>query len=94
MERTLSETPEPDRHILCGELEDLRETLSNSLAEIAEVVKKLVSIKVPGADEIHSEILKALDIVTLFWLKHLFSVTQRSGTVPVEWQTGVMVSNF
>ncbi len=42
-------------------------------------------------DEIHSEILKALDIVGLSWLTCLFSVMRRSGTVPVEWQTGVVV---
>ena len=35
------------------------------------------------------EMLKALDTVGLSWLAHLFNVIQRSGTVSVDWQTGV-----
>uniref|UniRef100_A0A3Q2D234 Nucleoside-diphosphate kinase n=1 Tax=Cyprinodon variegatus TaxID=28743 RepID=A0A3Q2D234_CYPVA len=34
-------------------------------AEVTEVVKKLLGGKVPGADEIHPENLKALDVVRL-----------------------------
>ncbi len=40
------------------------------------------------------EKLKALDIVELSWLTHLFSVKWRSGTVPVEWQTEVVMSHI
>jgi len=39
-----------------------------SLAEVAEVVKKLFSGKAPGVVEIRPEVLKALDIVGLSWL--------------------------
>ncbi len=42
-------------------------------------------------DEIGPRMLKALDIVGLSWLTHLFSVVWRSRTVPVEWQTGLVV---
>jgi len=45
-------------------------------------------------DEIRPEMLKALDIVKLSWLTHLFNVAWRSGTVPGEWQTGVVVPIF
>lgn len=38
-----------------------------SLAEVAEVVTRLLSDKVPAVDEIHPEIVKTLDIVRLFW---------------------------
>jgi len=65
-----------------------------SLAEVAEVVKKLFSGKAPGVDEIRLEMLKALDIVGLSWLTRLVNVAWRSGTVPVEWQTGVVVPIF
>jgi len=54
--------------------EDLEKGLSNTFVEVAEVVKKLPSSKVPGVDEIHTEMLKALDIVGLSWLTFLFNV--------------------
>ena len=63
--------------------------LSISLAEVAEVVKKLLSGKAPGVDEICPEILKALDIVGLSWLTRLFNGAWRSGTVPAKWHKRV-----
>ncbi len=77
-----------------AEFEDSGEASPISLAEVAEVVKKLLSGKVPGVDEIHPEMLNALDIVGLSWLTRLFSVVWRSVTMPVEWQTGVVVPIF
>jgi len=47
--------------------------------------------KVPGVDEICPEMLKALDIFGMSWLTCIFSVAWRSGKVPVEWHTGVVV---
>ena len=44
-----------------------------SLAEVAEVVKKLFSGKATGVDKIRPE-MKALDIVGLSWLTCLFIV--------------------
>ncbi|XP_062283173.1 galactose-specific lectin nattectin-like [Scomber scombrus] len=52
--------------------------------------KKLSS----GVDEIHPEMLKALDIVWLPWLTCLFNVTWRMGTVAVDLQTEMMVPIF
>jgi len=74
-----------------AESEDSGEASPISLAEVAEVVKKILSGKVPCVDEIHPEMLKALDIVGLSWLTCLVKVAGRSGTVPVELQTGVVV---
>lgn len=45
-------------------------------------------------DEIRPEMLKVLDIVRVLLLTHLFSVMWRLGTVPVEWQAGVVVPIF
>ncbi len=45
-------------------------------------------------DEIRPEMLKALDIFGLSWLTHLFSDAWRSGKMPVDWQTGVVVLIF
>ncbi len=50
-----------------AEPEDSGEASLISLAEVSEVVKKLLSGKAPGVDEIHPEMLKALDIVWLSW---------------------------
>ncbi len=46
-----------------AELEDSGKILPLSLAEVSEVVNKLLSSKAPGVDETHPEILKVLDIV-------------------------------
>ena len=75
-----------------AESEDSGEASSMHLAEVSQAVKKLLSGKVPGVDEIHPEMLKALDIVGLSGLTCLFSVAWMS--VPGEWQTGVVVSIF
>ncbi|CAM4611183.1 unnamed protein product [Leuciscus chuanchicus] len=63
-------------------------------AEVTEVVKKLLGSKALGVDEIRPEYLKSLDVVGLSWLTRLCSITWRSGTVPLGWQTGVVVPLF
>ena len=67
------------------------EDMPITLTEVAMVVKKLQGCRVPGVDEIHLEILKAHDTLGLSWLTLLFNVIWRSSTIPVEWQTGVVV---
>ncbi|KAL7857954.1 hypothetical protein AOLI_G00180560 [Acnodon oligacanthus] len=67
---------------------------SISLVEVTEVVGKLFSGKALGVDEIRPEMLKALDIVGLSWLTHLCNIAWTSGTVPLDWQTGVVVPIF
>ena len=64
-----------------AELHDSGEVSPISLAEVSEVVKKLLSGKALGVYENHPEMLKALDIVGLSWLACLFSVAWRSETV-------------
>lgn len=61
------------------------------IAEVSELIKKNVAgRRVPRAGKIHSGKQKALEIVGLLWLLHLFNVA----TTPVEWQTGVVVVFF
>nr|XP_049610760.1 uncharacterized protein LOC125988936 isoform X1 [Syngnathus scovelli] len=62
--------------------------------EVTEVVKKLLGGKAPEVDEIRPEFLKALDVVGLSWLTRLYNVAWTSGTVPLDWQTGVVVPLF
>ena len=57
-----------------AECDALWEALLISLAEVLEVVKKLLSGKTPGLYEICPEILKVLDIVWLSWLIRCFIV--------------------
>lgn len=54
-----------------AEIEDSEEVSPIFLAEVVEVVKKLLSGKALGVNEIH---LKALHIVGLSWLVGLFCV--------------------
>ncbi|KAI3364540.1 hypothetical protein L3Q82_011329 [Scortum barcoo] len=52
-------------------------------AEVTEVVRKLLSGKAPGVDEIRPEYLKSLDVVGLSWLTRLCNIAWRLGTVPL-----------
>ncbi|KAI3361249.1 hypothetical protein L3Q82_012921 [Scortum barcoo] len=63
-------------------------------AEVTEVVRKLLGGKALGVDEIRPEYLKSLDVVGLSWLTRLCNIAWRLGTVPLEWQTGVVVPLF
>ena len=45
-------------------------------------------------DEIHPEYLKSLDVVGLSWLIRLCSIVWHTGTVSLDWQTGVVVPLF
>ncbi|XP_076740219.1 uncharacterized protein LOC143418639 [Maylandia zebra] len=62
--------------------------------EVTEAVKQLLGGRAPGVDEVRPEFLKALDVVGLSWLTRLCKVAWRSGAVPVDWQTGVVVPIF
>uniref|UniRef100_A0A8C9VLN8 Reverse transcriptase domain-containing protein n=1 Tax=Scleropages formosus TaxID=113540 RepID=A0A8C9VLN8_SCLFO len=73
---------------------DLEGDSSITLAEVAEVVKKLLGGKAPGVDEIRPEFLKSLDVVGLSWLTRLCSIAWSSGKLPLDWQTGVVVPLF
>ncbi|KAK3563848.1 hypothetical protein QTP86_002720 [Hemibagrus guttatus] len=63
-------------------------------AEVTEVVQQLLGGKAPGMDEIRPEYLKSLDVVGLSWLTRLCNIVWRSGTVPLDWATGVVVPLF
>ncbi|KAK3540900.1 hypothetical protein QTP86_004165 [Hemibagrus guttatus] len=63
-------------------------------AEVTEVVQQLLGGKAPGMDEIRPEYLKSLDVVGLSWLTRLCNIAWRSGTVPLDWATGVVVPLF
>uniref|UniRef100_A0AAV2MQG6 ribonuclease H n=1 Tax=Knipowitschia caucasica TaxID=637954 RepID=A0AAV2MQG6_KNICA len=74
-----------------AEAEDVGADTSISLAEVTKVVGSLHGGKAPGVDEIRPDYLKSLDVVGLSWLTRLCSIAWRSGAVPMEWQTGVVV---
>ncbi|KAK3542195.1 hypothetical protein QTP86_017365 [Hemibagrus guttatus] len=63
-------------------------------AEVTEVVQQLLGGKAPGVDEIRPEYLKSLDVVGLSWLTRLCNIAWRSGTVPLDWVTRVVVPLF
>ncbi|KAI3368244.1 hypothetical protein L3Q82_007964 [Scortum barcoo] len=78
-----------------AEAGDSEVDLSITQAEVTEVVHKLSLVaRVPGVDEIRPEYLKSLDVVGLSWLTRLCNIAWRLGTVPLEWQTGVVVPLF
>ncbi|KAK3538555.1 hypothetical protein QTP86_006718 [Hemibagrus guttatus] len=63
-------------------------------AEVTEVVQQLLGGKAPGVDEIRLEYLKSLDVVGLSWLTRFCNIAWRSGTVPLDWATGVVIPLF
>ncbi|KAK3517264.1 hypothetical protein QTP70_001756 [Hemibagrus guttatus] len=63
-------------------------------AKVTEVVQQLLGGKAPRVDKICPEYLNSLDVVGLSWLTHLFNIAWRSGTVPLDWVTGVVVPLF
>ncbi|KAK3509992.1 hypothetical protein QTP70_024336, partial [Hemibagrus guttatus] len=63
-------------------------------AEVTEVAQQLLGGKAQGVDEICTEHLKSLDVVGLSWLTRLCNIAWRSGTVPLDWATGVVVPLF
>uniref|UniRef100_A0A8C8DQS5 Reverse transcriptase domain-containing protein n=1 Tax=Oryzias sinensis TaxID=183150 RepID=A0A8C8DQS5_9TELE len=77
-----------------AENEDFGVGLSITRAEVTEVVNELLGGKAPGVDEVRPEHLKSLDAVGVSWLTRLCSIAWQSGTVPLDWQTGVVVPLF
>uniref|UniRef100_A0A3B4FLA9 Reverse transcriptase domain-containing protein n=1 Tax=Pundamilia nyererei TaxID=303518 RepID=A0A3B4FLA9_9CICH len=73
---------------------DEGDDLPISGGEVTEAVKQLLGGRAPGVDEVCPEFLKALDVVGLSWLTRLYNVAWRSGAVPLDWQTGVVVPIF
>ncbi|KAI3364865.1 hypothetical protein L3Q82_001049 [Scortum barcoo] len=64
-------------------------------AKVTEVVCKLLGGKALWVDERSTlSTFKSLDVVGLSWLTCLCIIAWRSGTVPLEWQTGVVVPLF
>lgn len=45
-------------------------------------------------DEVHPKFLNDVDVVGLSWLRCLYSVALRSGAVPLNWQTWVVLPIF
>ncbi|KAK3568142.1 hypothetical protein QTP86_031382, partial [Hemibagrus guttatus] len=62
-------------------------------AEVTEVVQQLLGGKALGVDEIR-EYLKSLDVVGLSWLTRLGNIAWQSGTVALDWVTGVVIPLF
>lgn len=58
-----------------AESEDSGKDSPVSLAEVAELVKKLFNAKAQGGDEIRPEMQKAFGVVGVSWLTHASSVS-------------------
>ncbi|KAK3509655.1 hypothetical protein QTP70_008402 [Hemibagrus guttatus] len=67
--------------------------------EVAELKMLRFSLGVTSSlvarhQETHPEYLKSLDVVGLSWLTRLCNIAWQSGTVPLDWVTGVVVPLF
>lgn len=73
-----------------AELQDLKVSCHITGAVVTEADKQLRSNRAPGWKK-HCEFLRSLDVSGLSWLTRLCSSVWTSGTVPLEWQTGMVV---
>ena len=92
LEDLLNPTDTPS--IVEAEAGDSEDDSFMTKAEVTQVVRKRLSGKAPGVDEIHPEYFRSLDVVWLSWLTCLCSISWHSGTVPLDWQTRVLVPLF
>ena len=60
-------------------------------AKVSRAVKQLSSGRV---DEIHPKLRKPLDVIRVSWWTRLCNIAWSLGTVPLEWQTGVVIPLF
>ena len=67
---------------------------SPTQAEVEAAIKSLKPGKAAGVDEIRPEMLKTLGKGGLRWLTRVFEVAWKTGRVPLDWQTGVVVPIF
>jgi exonuclease III len=67
---------------------------SPTQAEVEAAIKSLKPGKAAGVDEIRPEMLKTLAKEGSRWLTRVFEVAWKSGRVPMDWQTGVVVPIF
>jgi exonuclease III len=63
-------------------------------AEVEAAIKSLKPGKAAGVDEIRPEMLKALGKGGLRWLTRVLEIAWKTGKVPQDWQTGVVVPIF
>ncbi|TWW77546.1 hypothetical protein D4764_12G0009360 [Takifugu flavidus] len=69
---------------------DYEENSAITQAEVTKVVIKYLSGRASGTDDVCPEYLKSLDLVGMSWLKCLCNIAWQSGTVPLEWQPGMV----
>ena len=54
-------------------------------------IKSLKASKAPGKNYIRPEILIGINILVVCWLTRVFQATWKTGKVPKQWQTGVLI---
>ncbi len=73
---------------------EVKTRMWEKFSEAMKAVKQLRSGSALGVDEIRPDLLKVLDFVGLSWLTRLCNIAWTSRTVPLEWQTRVVVPIF
>lgn len=73
---------------------DYEEDSAITIAKVTKVVIKHLSGRASGTDDICPEYFKSLDLIRMSCLKCLCNIAWQSGTVPLEWQPGMVVPLF
>ena len=60
-------------------------------AEVSTAIKCLKASMAPGKNYIRPEILIGINILVVCWLTRVFQATWKTGKVPKQWQTDVLI---
>ena len=56
-----------------------------------QLLKSLKTGKAPSEDDIKPQTLKVMNVYGVRWLTRVFQVACRTGQVPTQWQTNVVI---
>ena len=71
--------------------EQIGEEIHLTEAEMSAVIKSLKAGKAPGEDDIQPEMLKTMNKFAVCWLTRVFQVSWKTGEIPKQWQTSVLI---
>ena len=71
--------------------EEIGEKIHPTEAVVNTAIKSLKAGKAPGEDDIRSKMLKAMNNFEVRWLTRVFQVAWKTGEVPKQWQTSVLI---
>ena len=70
------------------------EIVNITTEDITSLLSDLSDYKSPGSDNVHPRVLKEVREVIALPLKIIFETSLNSGTLPIDWRSGIITSIF